>query len=650
LAHCVTSYFEPHVSFESLGATSPGPGRASFGRRTWRTPAEQDEELAIEIAFLADYGAPRDMLLAASKTADGMVTAEQALFREGAMREEIFYRLLAHRLRAPFYHGEIALAPCPDPARAVRRGIAPLAPNPRGLSTVLAPRGESLALLLGALSTSGAPPTCAITSPQRLGAIMRFQLGGQLAADAAVALERADASLSAHSSLNRGQWVCGLAMLLGALLVAALWPEAIGAISAIALRIVFGACIALRIAATVAAVGRPNSRLQHLEDFELPIYSVVAPLKGEANIVGRLVEALDALDYPKRKLDIKIVVERDDVETLTALAAMRLPSRYDIIVAPPGNPGTKPRALNVALPLVYGEYVVVYDAEDRPAPDQLRLAAAHFSRDSSTDCLQARLVVDNFDETWITRLFAIEYCALFDIVNPGLAALRAPIALGGSSNHFRTSTLRRVGGWDAWNVTEDADLGLRLARFECQVDALESDTNEEAPLRLKPWFDQRRRWLKGWFQTLGVLTRNPRRLVAELGWTRALASQALILGAVFGGLFGPPFFSYALWQGVTGRLFTASTPVEAVGNAITLLSISSGLIAILAPIALSLHKRGLQQLYYTLPLLPLYYCLVSIAAWAALVDLTRRPYHWAKTEHGLSDPSRRVARQHPRLT
>jgi hypothetical protein len=129
-----------------------------------------------------------------------------------------------------------------------------------------------------------------------------------------------------------------------------------------------------------------------------------------------------------------------------------------------------------------------------------------------------------------------------------------------------------------------------------------------------------------------------------------LASQALILGAVFGGLFGPPFFSYALWQGVTGRLFTASTPVEAVGNAITLLSISSGLIAILAPIALSLHKRGLQQLYYTLPLLPLYYCLVSIAAWAALVDLARRPYHWAKTEHGLSDPSRRVARQHPRLT
>jgi cellulose synthase/poly-beta-1,6-N-acetylglucosamine synthase-like glycosyltransferase len=646
----VTSFFEPQVPFESAGATSSEPGRAASGRRAWRTPAEQDEELAIEIAFLADYGAPRDMLVAASKAADGLVTAEQALFREGAMREEAFYRLLADHLRAPYYRGEIALAPCANPARAVRRGIAPLAPNVRGLSTVLAPRGASLALLLGALSTRGAPLTCAITSPQRLSAIMRFQLGRQLAADAAVALERADASLSAHSGLNRGQWVCGSLLLFGALLAAALWPQAIGAISAIALWIIFAAAIALRIAATAAAVGQPKLHLQHLEDFELPTYSIVAPLKCEANIVARLIEALDALDYPKRKLDIKIVVERDDVETLTTLAAMRLPSRYDIIVAPPGAPGTKPRALNVTLPLVYGEYVVVYDAEDRPAPDQLRLAAAHFSRNRSIDCLQARLVVDNIDETWVTRLFAIEYCALFDIVNPGLAAMRAPIALGGSSNHFRTSTLRRVGGWDAWNVTEDADLGLRMARFNCQVDALESDTTEEAPLRLRPWFGQRRRWLKGWFQTLVVLTRNPRRLVAELGWPRALASQALILGAVSGGLFGPAFFAYALWRGATGRLFAAPTSVEAVCNAITLLLISSGSFAVLAPVALALRRRGLQRLYYTLPLLPLYYCLVSIAAWAALVDLARRPYHWAKTEHGLTDPSRRFTPSHPRLT
>jgi cellulose synthase/poly-beta-1,6-N-acetylglucosamine synthase-like glycosyltransferase len=634
---------EPQVPFD---ATASRPASMESGR--WQAQFAPDHEPAIEIAFLADYGAPRETLLAATNAACGDVTADRALLGDGHMREDEFYRLLAHYLRAPYYCGEIGLAPCADVANALKRGIAPLAPNVQGLSTVLAPRGHALAFLLGALASRGLPSSCAITSPQRLGAIMRFQMGREVAQEAADALGRADASLSARSGVHEGQWACAILLALCATLVGCWRLEALIAICAITLWIIFCASITLRCAATVAA-GKANAPQLFLDDFHLPIYSIIAPLKGEANVVASLIEALDAVDYPRSKLDIKIVVERGDSATLRALAEMRLPSRYDIILAPPGEPATKPRALNVALPFVQGNFLVVYDAEDRPAPDQLRRAAARFLDDRTIDCLQARLVVDNVDDTWITRLFAMEYCALFDIVNPGLAALRAPIALGGSSNHFRASVLRRVGGWDAWNVTEDADLGLRLARFDCRVATLESDTYEEAPLSVKPWFEQRRRWLKGWFQTFGVHLRNPRRLVSELGLLCALEVQALILGAVLGGLLGPQLLAYALWRCFTGELFHAPTLLRGAANSATLLLMSAGFLAILIPIVLSLHRRGLHRLYCSLPLLPIYYCLVSIAAWAAVVDLVWRPFYWAKTEHGLSGVSKR-ARSYPRLT
>ena len=162
-----------------------------------------------------------------------------------------------------------------------------------------------------------------------------------------------------------------------------------------------------------------------------------APLRGEERMVGKLTRALDALDYPRGKLDIKLVVERDDFATLKAICARRLPGRYEIIVAPRGLPATKPRALNVALPAARGELLVVYDAEDDPNPDQLRLAAARFAADRSVDCLQAALTIENSSESWLSTMFAIEYAALFDLINPGLATLDLPIALGGTSNHFR---------------------------------------------------------------------------------------------------------------------------------------------------------------------------------------------------------------------
>jgi cellulose synthase/poly-beta-1,6-N-acetylglucosamine synthase-like glycosyltransferase len=266
----------------------------------------------------------------------------------------------------------------------------------------------------------------------------------------------------------------------------------------------------------------------------------------------------------------------------------------------------------------------------------LRLAAARFAKDAELECLQARLVVRNVEESWLTKLFAMEYAALFDVINPGLAALGAPIALGGSSNHFRTQTLRRIGAWDAWNVTEDADLGLRLARNRCRVAALDSDTYEEAPSTLRKWFNQRRRWLKGWVQTQLVHSRQPRRLVREFGPMHALAAQILIGGGVLSSLFGPLFAIDMLWRVVTCDLFVADSPLKAIDNVMAGLLAFAGLQAVLLPVFIALDARGLQPLYRYIPLLPVYYGLISLAAWVALVDFIRRPFHWSKTQHGLA--------------
>jgi len=596
--------------------------------------------IAAEIAFLARYGMPPGPLLAATRAAqDGGVTADQALLADGPLREEDFYRLLARCLGAPQFSAEMAIAPC-DPSAAVACGVAPLAPNAQGLRYVLAPRGRVLASLLAA-APKRSPPAFAIASPQRLGAAIRRQAGRRIADEAAYALERAEPALAARANFSNGQLACAAVLAFAAPLAAWEQPHALGALCAIVLYAIFAASVALRFAAIAARA--PVRADPPLDDRDLPVYSIIAPLYREARVAARLIEALEAIDYPKARLDIKIVVEGHDLETLTALARMRLPARYDVIVAPPGAPATKPRALNVALPFARGEFVVIYDAEDAPAPDQLRRAAARFQADPGVDCLQARLAIDNIDDSWLTRMFAMEYAALFDIINPGLAALNAPIALGGTSNHFRAEVLRRVGGWDAWNVTEDADLGLRLARFGRRVGALESDTCEEAPADFRNWFGQRRRWLKGWMQTLAVHTRAPRRLFGELGALRALAALALMLGAALGGLLGPALSAWALWRVAGGQLLAAPTVLQGVGDALALALLLAGFLAMGIPIVLALRGRGLQRLYASLPLLPLYYALVSLAAWAALIDLAWRPYHWSKTEHGLARTSARAS-------
>jgi cellulose synthase/poly-beta-1,6-N-acetylglucosamine synthase-like glycosyltransferase len=249
------------------------------------------------------------------------------------------------------------------------------------------------------------------------------------------------------------------------------------------------------------AIARPPPRVRKLPAAELPPYTIIVPLYREAEMAQGLVAALSAVDYPKDRLQVLIVLEADDRDTLTAMRRIRAAEEFQVLIAPPGSPKTKPRACTLALAVATGDIVVVYDAEDRPHPLQLQEAAARFARGGGDlVCLQAPLRICGAVR-FLRRQFALEYAAQFEVILPALARLGLAFPLGGTSNHFRTAELRAVGGWDAWNVTEDADLGFRLAAQGWRTGMLRTPTWESAPGRLKDWTPQRARWVKGYMQT-----------------------------------------------------------------------------------------------------------------------------------------------------
>jgi len=186
-----------------------------------------------------------------------------------------------------------------------------------------------------------------------------------------------------------------------------------------------------------------------------PTYTILCPLYREANVVPDLVAALARLDYPPHALDIKLLIESDDVDTLAAALAVSAGDHIELVLIPPAAPRTKPKALNAGLARARGELLVVFDAEDRPHPQQLRAALAAFEDGGpALACLQAPLAIDNAHVSWIARQFAAEYAIQFRETLPMLARFGLPIPLGGSSNHFRIEALRAIGGWDPYNVRE----------------------------------------------------------------------------------------------------------------------------------------------------------------------------------------------------
>ena len=603
-------------------------------------------DLPAEIAFLANAGyREADLREAAAAARRDGVGAEVALIAGGLISEDRFYDELCRHIGAARLEGDLRLDfGRASPSAALAAGYAPLAPNPLGLRAATVPNGASLRLLLERAAQGHASPPIAIASRRRFNAHVRWQEGPAVARAAAMALGAADPALTARTGPSRRQIVFGLLLAVIGLALEAEAPVHVRLIVSAVLWTFFAAVIWLR--AVAQATREIGPEPPPLSAADLPTYTVIVPLHREAEIVGDLVKALDALDYPRAKLDIKIVIERNDLETLRALARLRLPSRYEIVVAPQGFPTTKPRALNVALAAARGQLVVVFDAEDRPAPDQLRLAAARFAADPGIDCLQARLVIENSDDSWLSQAFAVEYGVLFEALNPGLAALDLPIPLGGTSNHFRIRTLRAAGGWDAWNVTEDADLGLRMARFGLRVETLASDTWEEAPNQLGNWFQQRVRWQKGWLQTLIVHTRQPLRIGRELGLRRALGAFLVVGGGALGGLLGPLLAARTLWRTLAIALTPGVEPVLWDDVATYALLLWGGH-SVVCHAGGAFTGGGGGGGGRTLASLPAYYALICLASWAALLELAWRPFHWNKTAHGRALARRRRAPSAP---
>jgi glycosyltransferase XagB len=335
---------------------------------------------------------------------------------------------------------------------------------------------------------------------------------------------------------------------------------------------------------------------------------------------------------------VKLVLEQDDHATRAAVSQLRLGAPFQVIVAPDIGPRTKPKALNIALAFARGEFTAVYDAEDRPEPDQLRRAVAAFNADPRLACVQARLTIDNTEDGWLARLFTAEYAGLFDVLLPAIAARGLPLPLGGSSNHFRTADLRAVGGWDAHNVTEDADLGMRLARFGYRTGVIDSTTYEEAPARLVPWLKQRTRWFKGWMQTWLVHMREPRRLYRELGFAGFAAFQLLVGGNVLAALVHPLFAALVAVSLIADGLHG----LRALGTLYGTIFVA-GYAASAAIGAVGLHRRGLLSSAPWLALMPLHWLLLSAAAWRGLHQLVSDPQRWEKTEHGHARTSRGAA-------
>jgi cellulose synthase/poly-beta-1,6-N-acetylglucosamine synthase-like glycosyltransferase len=369
-----------------------------------------------------------------------------------------------------------------------------------------------------------------------------------------------------------------------------------------------------------------------LSDEELPIYSVVAPLYREPGSAQQLITALIGLDYPVHKLDIKLVLEADDDATFAAIQILKPPAHFQILRVPPLAPRTKPKACNYALTFVRGQHVVIYDAEDIPDTDQLRKAARAFHAGGpELACLQARLNYYNPRENWLTRQFTLEYSMWFDWLLPGLQALGLPIPLGGTSNHFRTPVLRNLGGWDPYNVTEDADLGLRLARkgYKCAV--LHSTTMEEANCRHVNWLRQRTRWQKGYMMTWLVHMRRPVQLWRQLGVKGFLGFQLFVGGTVALALFMPAALLIFI-LGVCASKPETSEFLNHLNGIVFALGLGVSAISACAGAIGRQHYGLLIDILFT----PLYWGLTMLASVRALWQLIDDPFIWEKTRHAIS--------------
>lgn len=396
-------------------------------------------------------------------------------------------------------------------------------------------------------------------------------------------------------------------------------------------------------AAIVGVFSRPtDADTLPIDPQELPIFTILIPLYKEKAIASQLLGRIKLIDYPRDKLDICLVMETNDETTREALRQTTLPTWLRPILVPKGTLKTKPRAMNYALDFARGSLVGVYDAEDAPAPDQLRKAARHFAnRGDKVACLQGVLDYYNAPANWLTRCFTLEYAGWFRVVLPGLERLGLVVPLGGTTLFFRRNVLERIGAWDAHNVTEDADLGVRLARHGYRTELIATTTQEEANGRFWPWIKQRSRWLKGYAITYVVHMRDPGLLYRELGARRFWGFQILFAGTLSQFVLAPVLWSF--WVMPFGVAHPMATYLQGWVLILVIgLFIFSELTNMFV-LALGVTKAKKMWLIKWIPTMQFYFPMAAVAAYKGFYELTCKPFYWDKTAHGILPPTKPTA-------
>jgi len=378
-----------------------------------------------------------------------------------------------------------------------------------------------------------------------------------------------------------------------------------------------------------------GDELLGLDENTLPVYTILVPLYHDAEVLPILLRGLTQLDYPANKLDIKLLLEEDDVETLATVALMHLPSYVDPVIVPMAQPRSKPKACNYGLIRARGEYVVIYDTEDIPEPDQLKKAVLAFRKmPSDVVCFQAKLDYYNGNQNLLTRWSAIEYTRWFELFLPSLNARKVPIPLSGSSYHFLTERLREIGAWDPYNVMEGADLGVRLFRHGWKAMVFNSTTYEEANSNIFNWTRQCSRWVKGYVQTFLVHMRHPLRLWRTLG-PKAFFSFTMVLGGtVFSYLLNPILLCLIVLWYLTHAGFHRTLYPEVVFYMSGISLFIGNFAFVCLNIAACMRRKQYRNVKYAI-ISSLYWMLISVAAWKGILQLWTNPFYREKTVHGL---------------
>ncbi|MEO1704478.1 MAG: glycosyltransferase family 2 protein [Pseudomonadota bacterium] len=518
-----------------------------------------------------------------------------------------------------------------------------------GLSTlVVAPSQAAFDANLPELEAALGPCTLALAAENEIVDAVVATSRTDLARQAET---RLDASLSCRD-LGAQSWrrPAAIAAIIAFL---ALCISPVGILAAITLwaTLTLVATTALKLATIAAYVSRrraakPASSAP-LDLRDLPKISILVPLYQETQLTEHLIARLQKLSYPREQIEVILVMESDDFTTRDALAAAKLPHWIRHVTVPQGRVKTKPRALNFAIDHAQGSIIGIYDAEDAPEPDQLLKVAEHFAQaPPDVACLQGKLDYYNPHQNWLSRCFTLEYAAWFRMILPGLAWLGWPVPLGGTTLFFRRDALEELDGWDAHNVTEDADLGLRLARAGYRTELVDAVTYEEANCSAWPWVRQRSRWLKGYALTYAVHMRAPRQLWKELGPWGFLGVQVLFACTLSQFLLAPVLWSFwlvlfgyghALVDHISGSVFLAMMGffvfAELVGFVVATLGVRRT------------RHRGLVP---WIPTMILYFTLGTVAAYKAMIEVFGRPFFWDKTTHGVA-PKTGGARSTPPL-